>query len=261
MRRRHNNTGRSTAESRHVRLYHWLMQTEAWRSLDATERAIYVEIASRYRGPESNNGRIPYSVREAAAALHIGKATASRALRSLEDRGFIVATQRGAFSFKVRHATEWRLTEFPCDVTDQLATKEFARWSPQNSESGPSSETVRYPEPNESVPLVKPSKSKTGPTVLVAEPSVPVSGTPRFAQRDTSSLPEGGTMEREQSAARRADQALHGAATSEPVERATEQALQAPSANPLKPPEDDGLAIPEFLLRGHPDCVFGGGRP
>jgi DNA-binding transcriptional MocR family regulator len=134
MKKRHNNTGRSTAESRHVRLYHWLMRTEAWRSLDATERAIYVEIAGRYGGPGSNNGRIPYSVREATKALHIGKATASRALHSLERRGFIVATQRGAFSFKVRHATEWRLTEFPCDITQQLATKDFARWSPQPGE-------------------------------------------------------------------------------------------------------------------------------
>ncbi len=36
---------------------------------------------------------------------------------------------------KARHATEWRLTEFGDDVTDALATKDFARWEKQNTVS------------------------------------------------------------------------------------------------------------------------------
>jgi hypothetical protein len=114
---------------RHVRLYHYFMRTEAWKSLAALERAIYVEIASRYAGDGSNNGRIGYSVREAATTFKVGKSSAARALAILQDRGFIVARQKGAFSLKVRHSTEWRLTEFGCDVTGELPTKEFARWS------------------------------------------------------------------------------------------------------------------------------------
>jgi DNA-binding transcriptional MocR family regulator len=135
--KRHNATGRNTGEPRHIRLYHWLMQTPAWRSLDAIARAIYVEIASRYAGPGSNNGRIPYSVREAAESLRIGKTTAGRAFERLQQRGFIVSMKKGAFSLKVRHATEWRLTEFPCDVTHALESKDFIRWVPGNSERGP----------------------------------------------------------------------------------------------------------------------------
>ena len=50
---------------------------EAGDDADATARAIYVHMAMRYAGPGSNNGRLPYSVREAAAELHIGKSTAS----------------------------------------------------------------------------------------------------------------------------------------------------------------------------------------
>jgi hypothetical protein len=46
----------------------------------------------------------------------------------LQDRGFIVIMTNGAFSRKNRHATEWRLTEFNCDVTNALPTWEFARW-------------------------------------------------------------------------------------------------------------------------------------
>jgi hypothetical protein len=58
-------------ESRHVRLYHWFLKSEAWRSLSPNARALYLEIVERYNG--SNNGRIGFSIRDAAEALHIGK--------------------------------------------------------------------------------------------------------------------------------------------------------------------------------------------
>jgi hypothetical protein len=126
-----NKTGRGGSTPRHVRLYHYMMDSPAWHDLGAVARAIYLEIARRYAGPGSNNGRIPYSVREAAAAFRISTATASRALATLTDHGFIVPVVKGAFSLKRRHATEWRLTEFPCDVSKAfVATKDFMRWSP-----------------------------------------------------------------------------------------------------------------------------------
>lgn len=119
-------------EPRHVRLYHWMMQSEAWKDLNATERAIYVEVSYRYNG--SNNGRIGYSARTAARDLKIAKDTAHRALRRLEALGFIVAEKRGAFHCKVRHASEYRLTIYDSDIAtkfdEKLPTKEFMRWQP-----------------------------------------------------------------------------------------------------------------------------------
>lgn len=111
---------------RHVRLYHHMLESNAWAALSANARAIYVEIAKRFMG--TNNGRIPHSVREAAASLHISTATASRAIHQLQELGFIVAVTKGAFSLKKRHATEWRLTEFAGDVPGSslgVASKEF----------------------------------------------------------------------------------------------------------------------------------------
>jgi hypothetical protein len=102
----------------------------AWHDLSAVARAIYCEIARRYAGAGSNNGRIPYSLREAAAEFKISRSTASRELNALVDHGFIVPMTKGAFSLKKRHATEWRLTEFPCDITHAFASKEFMRWEP-----------------------------------------------------------------------------------------------------------------------------------
>ena len=80
----------------------------------------------RYMG--SNNGRITYAVREAAQTLHIGQATACRALQTLEERGFIEPVTKGAFSLKKKHATEWRLTEYVCDVTGKARSAAFMSW-------------------------------------------------------------------------------------------------------------------------------------
>jgi hypothetical protein len=121
-------TGRNDSEGRHVRLDHYLLKSIAWQSLDAVARAIYVEVKFRYNG--SNNGRIPYSIREAADALGIGKTTAAKGFRALQVTGFLVAETRGHFDRKMRHASEWRLTEAACGLTGALATREFTRWQP-----------------------------------------------------------------------------------------------------------------------------------
>ena len=128
---RHNRTGRSNGIGRYVALPHWMMRTEAWRSLDCVARCAYLELAMRYAGPGSNNGRLPYSLQEMAEALNVSKMTAQRALHMLQERGFIVEMKKGAFSYKLRHASEWRLTEHGCDVTGTLATKEFSCWKNQ----------------------------------------------------------------------------------------------------------------------------------
>jgi DNA-binding transcriptional MocR family regulator len=116
-------------------LHRYMTSSEAWRDLDCVARCVYIELSNRYGGPGSNNGRIPCSLRELVEALHVSKATAMRALDRLQDHGFVVREKRGHFDFKLRHANEWRLTEFGNDLTGELPTKDFARWKKQNSVS------------------------------------------------------------------------------------------------------------------------------
>jgi DNA-binding transcriptional MocR family regulator len=116
---------------RHIRLYHWLMRSPAWKSLSGQSRALYAELAKYYNG--RNNGKIGYSIRQAAEDLQVAEGTASRHLRILTERGFIEPMKKGAFSLKERHATEWRMTEFICDVTGQPPTKDFMRWQPDQN--------------------------------------------------------------------------------------------------------------------------------
>jgi hypothetical protein len=141
---------------RFVALRYYLLQSPAWRSLPGNARALYVELAARYNG--SNNGRIPYSIRQAIEALHIGSHTAIRLLALLQDRGFIVCTKKGAFSMKaVRDASEWRLTEYQDDVRPDYPTKEFMRWQPFEPESNePPKSKTRLLRRNRTVAQAKP---------------------------------------------------------------------------------------------------------
>jgi DNA-binding transcriptional MocR family regulator len=107
----------------------YLLNSPAWQSLDPVARAAYVEIAKAYKG--SNNGRIVISARMLADGLGISKDTAARKLRILQEHGFIELVKQAAFSMKVRHAPEYRLTAFRCDVTGALPSKAFMRWQPE----------------------------------------------------------------------------------------------------------------------------------
>src|SRR6266566_9740536 len=93
---------REKERGRFVKLPEWLLACPAWQSLDGNGRALYIELARRYRGPNSNNGKIPYSTREAAKALHIGRSTAQRCFDKLLDRGFTKIGKRSGFSMKGR---------------------------------------------------------------------------------------------------------------------------------------------------------------
>jgi len=113
---------------RWLTLQHWFLNSPAWQSLPGDVRALYIEIAKRYNG--SNNGRIPYSVREARAALNVSQGHAKYLFDMLQDRGFVVPTKRGYFTVKTEHdATEWQLTEYASDHPPAFATKDFMRWT------------------------------------------------------------------------------------------------------------------------------------
>lgn len=136
---------------RHVRVCHYMMDSQAWKSLGAIPRAVYLDMAKRYNG--TNNGGIGYSMRCAVDELNIGLATAKRALDALQERGFIVPVKKGAFSYKHRHATEWLLTEHGYGTA--LATKDFMKWTPDQNKT-------RYPERKQSVAVAEAAGSCSG---------------------------------------------------------------------------------------------------
>lgn len=126
---------RDNPKGAYVALREYMLASPAWQSLDCVSRCLYVELSRRYKGPNSTNGKIPYSDREAAAALHIGKSTADRCFKLLIDRGFIRIAKDSGFNMKGRAAREWLLTEHSDDTkTGVPATRDFMRWEPAAGE-------------------------------------------------------------------------------------------------------------------------------
>jgi hypothetical protein len=133
---------REKPAGRYIQLREYMLASPAWQSLDCISRCLYIELARRYRGPNSNNGKIPLSVREAASALGCGKSTAGRCFDQLRDYGFIKIGKLSGFNMKGRVSTEWLLTEFPDDtLTGALPSKDFMKWVPEKLKHSPISGT------------------------------------------------------------------------------------------------------------------------
>lgn len=128
-------------KSKFIMLDGYLIRSAAWKALPPVDRALYLEMKWAYDG--RNNGRIGMGCRELASALHISKDTANRSLDNLQAKGFIAKTKLSGFNVKNRAATEWRLTEYNCDVTGELATKNFTKWTPEEKNTvSPQGRTV-----------------------------------------------------------------------------------------------------------------------
>jgi hypothetical protein len=100
----------------HVRLHHWMLRCEAWRTLSPNAKAILIDIWQRHNGV--NNGSISFSVRE-AGEIGITRSAAARAMKELIERGFIAVTRASAFTLKTKEARLWCLTAEPTDPRDE----------------------------------------------------------------------------------------------------------------------------------------------
>src|SRR5262245_23941507 len=107
MARRRGKRRRSTGEGQYVNLSYSMLLSPAWLSLSGAAVRLWLLLRTRYNG--GNNGGLTLSLEEAAAKLHIGKATVFAAFAELEDKGFVVCTKRG--HWYGRRASEWAVTD------------------------------------------------------------------------------------------------------------------------------------------------------
>lgn len=111
-----NRKGRGKAEP-FIRLHRGVTGSAAWKSLSCEARALLLLVWERHNG--INNGAIPLSHREARDALRIGNDKLRKAFMELQDKGFLIARQKGSFKWKVAsgagRATEWEITTERCD--------------------------------------------------------------------------------------------------------------------------------------------------
>lgn len=115
---------RRKSEQRHIRLPHSVTGSAAWRDLSGNAVKLLVAMMRYENG--TNNGNIFYSSRLAADDIGVAPNTAWRALRQLDDHGFIKPTQVGYFEVKGGPATSWRLTWH--SAHGKCATFDFRKW-------------------------------------------------------------------------------------------------------------------------------------
>src|SRR5690348_12774141 len=116
---------------RYVALYRYVLETAAFRALSGNACKLLVLVAIRHDG--HNNGRISFSVREAAEQVGCAINTAARLFSELQDKGFLELNERGSFTRKNRHASTWRVTFFPSrddHGSPQRGDRPFTRWMP-----------------------------------------------------------------------------------------------------------------------------------
>jgi len=126
--RKVNAKGRNKHEA-HIRLHRGVTNSEAWKTLSCEATRLLIFIWERHNG--TNNGTIPYSWREARAALRVGSKKVPAAFRELEERGFLICRSASSFRWKVGagegKAREWEITTEPCE--GQLAKKLYRDWT------------------------------------------------------------------------------------------------------------------------------------
>ena len=111
-----------------VKLDYGLLDTEAWKHLSPDATKVLIDMWRRHNG--SNNGEISYSAREAHGCLMmaIGRKVsmdrATKGLRELQDKGFVVVAQDSTFTIKTKQARTWRLAEA---VEDRETVATFLR--------------------------------------------------------------------------------------------------------------------------------------
>jgi hypothetical protein len=121
--------GKRSDEGQYVALPYAMLKSPAWRSLSGNAVRVWFELHTRYNG--GNNGAVRLSMTEASETLSISKATAHRAFKELQEKGFLVLAKEG--NWYHRQAHEWRLTNKSMqDLKGKTApTNDWRSWHPR----------------------------------------------------------------------------------------------------------------------------------
>jgi DNA-binding transcriptional MocR family regulator len=143
---------------RFIQFYDWELGCPAYRHLSVYGRALLIEFRIAYNG--YNNGEIVMSVRQGAKLIGCNKDTAAKAIKELEEKGWIRLMEKGRFDQKTnKTASLWRITNQPIGMgVDTPETKEYMSWRP------PEKIKTRSHETGPAVPGDGTVGRETGPT-------------------------------------------------------------------------------------------------
>jgi hypothetical protein len=145
----------------HARVYRDWMDLPAWTTLAPAAQALLVNVMTRYRPHEPN--RFEISDRTATTLIRASRATASKALADLVDRGWLRVARVGRVQGpKSKRASVYMLTMYP-EEKGMTVTRDFERWQPhpvQRLKPKPSTAHIRavngslQPPPEDALPYL-----------------------------------------------------------------------------------------------------------
>ena len=125
----------SDANIQHARIPFAILDSDAFRALRPASVFVYLRLLRLFHG--YNNGYIPFGCREAAIECNIGKMTAQRAFKQLEEVGLIECTVPSSFNSRKKLSREWAFTHR--GIGDQPAS---GKW--RNFKSKPSTKMKSF---------------------------------------------------------------------------------------------------------------------
>lgn len=116
-----------------ARMFRVTMKTSAWRALSTTAKALYPCLLLEWHGPKNNNnGRIRFSVKQAAEMLRVAPNTAAKAFHELQAQGFIVVREQACLGIAgAGKGPAFELTEHPMPGGRE-GQKLYKQWSEGN---------------------------------------------------------------------------------------------------------------------------------
>ncbi len=115
-----------------------LTDSEAFKDLDPYAVTALFHVMRHFNG--RNNGDIQLSARTLGERMKVSKTQAHRALKDLEEHGFIAKTITGFMHGAERHASRWRLTDKPDDAMGTPASQDYKRWQTKKKSPVPGEE-------------------------------------------------------------------------------------------------------------------------
>lgn len=125
---------RRKKEPRHLRLYHSITGTDAWRHLSGNGIKVLIALARLDDG--NSNGTLFFSERKGSLETGLSRNTVRKALKELQEKGFIAQTKPGAFNRNNLLAATYRLTWVAWPGGKPAApTRDFEKWKHENSQA------------------------------------------------------------------------------------------------------------------------------
>ena len=83
----------------------------SYKALSPDAKCVLIEIHLGFHG--HNNGRVGFSIRQAAKCLNSEKGKATKAMDQLQKYGFIICHAQSSFNMKTKRSHEWEITFQP----------------------------------------------------------------------------------------------------------------------------------------------------